>query len=222
MFYHALLLSFSMNAKDTTIQAITPARRHRRKNSNHQLLKPTLPATNLKPQALQNVTENHAFEQFFWDVPTTHKIRNKCMNKFKNPLLLATPSLAIAAQQVNQNYLLLEKDRRFHFLNFRYFDLHQPKPVTDYEFDAVFCDPPFANLDLCSLKVSLDMLGCGDSKAGVPLFLAYNSRREDELFDIFEEYKLRREWCLGYLSVRERTQRHLYLYTSEIARNQLL
>ena len=134
------------------------------------------------------------------------------------------------------SYILLDRDERFSFLSaFRAFDLDHPFPV-DQPFDAIFCahrrspaiptlcarpthhvdprcsgDPPFANFELPKLRATIEALRPGAS-AEVPLFIAFNSRREAELVEAFSEQRLRRRRPLGYLSVKAKTQRHLFLY----------
>ena len=72
-------------------------------------------------------------------------------------------------------------------------------------------DPPFANFELLKLSAVIETLRPGAS-ADVPLFIAYNSRREVELVGAFAAQRLQRMQPLGYLSVKAKTQRHLFLY----------
>ena len=44
------------------------------------------------------------------------------------------------------------------------------------------------------------------------LFLAYSSKRETELLAELSGYPLRRGRKLGYMSVNQKTQQHIYLY----------
>ena len=80
------------------------------------------------------------------------------MARYERPLLLCTPSLAVAAESRGQPYLLLDRDERFSFLSsFRAFDLEAPAPLGE-PFDAIFCDPPFANIDLLQLRQTIEVL----------------------------------------------------------------
>ena len=45
-----------------------------------------------------------------------------------------------------------------------------------------------------------------------PLYIAYNSRREERLLEAMAEQRLQRRFQLGYLSVKANTQQHLWLY----------
>ena len=84
----------------------------------------------------------------------------------------------------------------------------------DARFDAVFCDPPFANIDLLRLRETIEVLRPGASE-DVPLYIAYNSRREEDLCSAFAAQGLERRRPLGYLSVKLKTQRQLFLYCPE-------
>jgi hypothetical protein len=44
------------------------------------------------------------------------------------------------------------------------------------------------------------------------LYLAFHSKRAEELLAELSEFGLARGRKLGYMSVKERTQRHLFLY----------
>ena len=130
----------------------------------------------MEPATLAGVLEDHHYEQFFFDEPTCDALL-ALMARHERPLLLCTPSLAVAAERRGQRYLLLDRDERFGFLrSFRAFDLDSPSPL-DEAFDAVFCDPPFANIDLLQLRAAIEVLQPGASDS-VPLYIAYNSRRE--------------------------------------------
>ena len=130
----------------------------------------------MEPATLAGVLEDHRYEQFFFDEPTCDVLL-ALMARHERPLLLCTPSLAVAAERRGQPYLLLDRDERFGFLrSFRAFDLDAPAPL-DEAFDAVFCDPPFANIDLLQLRAAIEVLQPGASDS-VPLYIAYNSRRE--------------------------------------------
>ena len=70
--------------------------------------------------------------------------------RFELPLLLCTPSLALAAEQADQRYLLLDRDERFSFLSaFRAFDLDRPFRL-DQPFDAIFCARSAGALWVCN------------------------------------------------------------------------
>ena len=126
---------------------------------------------------------------------------------------MCTPSLAVSAEEAGQPYLLLERDERFSFLtHFQPFDLFNPTRVTEYKYDAIFCDPPFSNLELAVLRDALDVMpGCAASREA-PLYIAYNSRREAELLRYLDRFQLEKMHPLTYCSVKAKTQQHLWLY----------
>ena len=129
---------------------VVMSRRHRRAHLQPPGSSPPAPAgpaSALEPATLAGVLEDHHYEQFFFDEPTCDALL-ALMARHERPLLLCTPSLAVAAERRGQRYLLLDRDERFGFLrSFRAFDLDSPSPL-DEAFDAVFCDPPFANIAL--------------------------------------------------------------------------
>lgn len=154
-------------------------------------------------------------EQFFFDEPTRAALL-RLLSRHERPLLLCAPSLAVAAEAAGAPYLLLDRDDRFAFLpHFRRFDLDAPTAVDGYAYDAVLCDPPFANFDLGRLRRVLEVLAGGDPlRAASPLYLCHNERREAALRDAFagSGRQLARLAPVGYSSVKESTQRSIRLY----------
>ena len=107
------------------------------------------PATELSPSVLAGVSEDHAFEQYFFDAETRQALLDLLYARHARPLLLCAPSLAVDAEARGKPYLLLDRDERFSFLSgFRAFDLARPSAVAGFDYDAILCDPPFANFDL--------------------------------------------------------------------------
>ena len=198
------------------------SRRHRRAHlqpSGAPPPAPPRPATALEPAVLAGVVEDHSYEQFFFDEPTQTALLG-LMARHERPLLLCTPSLAVAAEAAGQPYLLLDMDERFGFLrSFRPFNLDDESAgagvVHGYEFDAVFCDPPFANVDLQKLRTTLGAL-CGGRVPRPPLYIAYNAKKEEKLLAAFADEQLRRGRQLGYMSVKPNTQKHLHLYVQDL------
>lgn len=173
-------------------------------------------ATSLTPSVLAGVAEDHSFEQFFFDEPTRRSLLDVLYSRHQRPLLLCAPSLAVDAEKAGAAYLLLDRDERFAFLpGFRPFDLDRPSAVDDFAYDAVLCDPPFANFDLARLRHVLDVLaGADEARRAAPLYLAFNARREEAIRAAFGEDELVRwgDGPLGYTSVKASTQQHIHLY----------
>ena len=88
----------------------------------------------------------------------------------------------------------------------------EPHLISDYDFDAVFIDPPFANVTPDQLARCLRLMGA-DS---VPLWVAYNSRREEKLLEALNGLgcpNLEPKWSLSYKEgVSENTQDSIWLY----------
>lgn len=178
---------------------------------------PAQPATSLSIATIAGVDENHAYEQYFFDEPTRARLL-KLMSCYERPLLLCAPSLAVAledeeaaAGSTSSDYMLLDRDERFAFLRgYREFDLDKPTRLDSFTADVVFCDPPFANFPLRSLRDVIDVLAPPE----VPVFLAYNGRREDEVQQAFSGRQLFQklgEEPLGYLSVKPKTANRIWL-----------
>jgi hypothetical protein len=171
-------------------------------------------ATDLAPSVFAGVTEDHAYEQFFYSDATNRRL-SKIVHSYRYPVLLCNPSLAVIAEEADMPYRLLDRDRRFSFLKgFREFSLAEPYLV-DESYDAIFCDPPFANVTPQQLVKCLRLMAPSRKQASVPLYIAYNSIRENALLEAFKEYpgpQLERKFGLTYRSVREDTQKCIYLY----------
>lgn len=128
----------------------------------------------------QVITEDHRHEQFFFDRESLDLLRQLAFPYA--PLCVCCPSLAAT---LTQPYLLLDRDTRFASLNFQEFDLLRPRPV-DFDFDAVFLDPPFANVTPKQLAEALRVLGAND----LPLYVGYNVKRQEEVLAAFEDFYL--------------------------------
>ena len=72
-------------------------------------------------------------------------------------------------------------------LKFRAFDLRAPEPV-DYAFDALFLDPPFANVGVAELAAATRTLM---GAAPRPLYVGYNVKRAAELEAAFADFALK-------------------------------
>ena len=190
---------------------------HRRR---HRL--PTIKTKNRlsRPQLSVNqrrslVSEDHRYEQFFYDEGTTQQLY-QLVDLYERPLLLCNPSLAIMAERKSKPYLLLDRDTRFDFLSgYRPFSLMEPYLITNFDFDAVVIDPPFANVTPDQVARCLRLMGADK----VPLFVAYNSRREEALLkamNALDGPNLERKWRLGYREgVSLDTQDSIWLYGPE-------
>lgn len=176
-------------------------------------------ATGLTPASVAGVEEDHRFEQFFYDETTVKRITDSFVSLYERPLFLCNPSLAVAARDRGMEYLLLDRDDRWQKVlpkgKYKRFELSQPRLVgATFDYDAVFCDPPFANVDLKKLRNVIDLLACTEAQRRAPLYVAYLGNREDDMFRAFNpEYDLERKPpALGYVSVKAETQARIFLY----------
>lgn len=160
---------------------------------------------------MRDLQEDHRFEQFFFDDPTTTRLATHARS-FTHPLLLCLPSVAQRLDRCGHPYTLLDRDRRFEALRgFIRFDLFEPHLITG-RFDAVLCDPPFANVPLDALARVVDLLASGQPRP-VAVGLAYIDTRQPALLDAFAHVGLRRAWGpLGYRSVAPATQARIQWY----------
>ena len=182
-------------------------------------------ATALTPASVAGVEEDHRFEQFFYCEKTVKRITDSFVSLYERPLFLCNPSLAVAARDRDvRDYLLLDRDDRWSEVlpkgKYKRFELSQPRLVgASFDYDAVFCDPPFANVDLAKLRAVVDLLACTESQKKAPLYLAFLGDREDEVFRHFNPaYDLERKPpALGYVSVKAETQARIFLYGPKMA-----
>ena len=166
---------------------------------------PTSEAANRPMANLAGVSEEHNYEQFFYSENSTKKIY-QLVKSYSTPLLLCNPSLAVMADEDGIDYLLLDRDKRFKFLKrFKEFSLTEPFLITSFAYDSIFIDPPFANVTPSQLVRCMKLTGKKE-RLSAPIFIAYNSKREEELIAAFDELPcppLTRLWRLDYRSVRE-------------------
>lgn len=169
-------------------------------------------ATINRPAELAGIVEDHRYEQFFYDEATAKQLY-QLVRQYRRPLLLCNPTLAVLAERDGQDYRLLDRDTRFNFLRgYEEFSLTEPHLIKDYEFDAVFIDPPFANVTPEQVARCLRLI----SADGCPLWVAYNSRREKQLLDAMNSLEcpdLVPKWKLSYKEgVNFDTQDAIWLY----------
>ena len=167
-----------------------PNRRQRRQHLQPPGTPPPPPAqmaTNLVPAVLAGVEEDHSFEQYFFDA-TTRETLLSLLRRFERPLLVCaprwpspptTPDSAIIVARSRRDDLLID-----HFVPF---ELEKPsaevlQACADFDCDVIFCDPPLANFELRDLRTAIDALV---PATNVPIFLAFNGRREQALNEAF-------------------------------------
>jgi hypothetical protein len=160
---------------------------------------------------MPDIPEDHRFEQFFFDGPTTRRLAAEAM-RYRRPLLLCLPSIAEALEAAGHPYRLLDRDTRFqHLAGWQRWDLQKPELVFE-DFDAILCDPPFANVTLPELVRAIDLLAAGAARPPA-VHLAYIDTREPSLLRAFTHHGLTRRFGpLGYRSVKAETQARIAWY----------
>lgn len=210
-------------AKSTLFAKKKKTRKKKSRNSDNMStveVHETSSAANRPMATLSGVRENHSYEQFFYNEQSTQKIY-QLVTRYSKPLLLCNPSLAVLADDDGIEYLLLDRDKRFDFLkSYKEFSLTEPFLV-QYPYDSIFIDPPFANVSVAQLVKCFRLMAAKKERLSVPVFIAYNSKREDDLLKAFNELlpecpTLTRLFPLNYRSVREDMQDNIYLYGPKV------
>ena len=168
---------------------------------------------------MRDLTEDHRHEQFFFDGHTTERLAQLARG-FRHPLLLCLPSVATRLEALGHPYTLLDRDTRFGSLSgYQPFDLFEPHLVSG-RFDAVLCDPPFANVLLDRLATVVDLLAAGQPRP-MAVGIAYIDTRQDALLQAFAHVGLARAWGpLGYRTVAASTQARIQWYQGAYAESQ--
>ena len=213
----AKLISFStcLNAKKKNKRSNNSnKRRYHDHDKDHEVIDKLSLAANRPIASIGGVSEDHNFEQFFYSEKSTRQIY-QLAKTFSHPLFLCNPSLAILANDDKIPYLLLDRDKRFNFLRkFKEFSLTEPYLISSYSYDAIFVDPPFANITPGELVKCIKMMAPTKEKLTVPIYIAYNGKREQDLINAFEELpcpNLERLWRLEYRSISD-DDLQIYLY----------
>mmetsp|Transcript_6067 Transcript_6067/g.9931 ORF Transcript_6067/g.9931 Transcript_6067/m.9931 type:complete len:254 (+) Transcript_6067:122-883(+) len=201
----------SLNAKRNKRKRVSTGKSKSEAQHSQSQQKSSL-ATQNTPAKLAGIEEDHRFEQFFYSDAAANQIY-QVVDLYDRPLLLCNPTLAVMAEKKSKEYKLLDRDTRFNFLDgFQEFSLTEPHLITDYDFDAVFIDPPFANVTPDQVARCLELIGANQ----VPLWVAYNSRREEKLLGALNKLDcpdLEPKWQLSYKEgVSSNTQDSIWFY----------
>lgn len=166
---------------------------------------------------MQDLTEDHRHEQFFFDDRTTERL-TRLAQRHAHPLLLCLPSVAARLDALQHPYTLLDRDPRLSCLGgYQHFDLFEPHLVLG-RFDAVLCDPPFANVPLNRLATVVDLLASGQPRP-LSVGIAYINSRQEALLQAFAHVGLVHAWGpLGYRTVAAATQNKIQWYQGAYAK----
>ncbi len=165
----------------------------------------------MRPEELAQLSEDTRHEQFFFDAPTTRRLL-RLAGAYRDPLMVCMPTLAVHLAAQGRRVTLLDRDRRFRGLaGHQRWDLQKPHMVFG-DHDALFVDPPFANITLDELARAVDLLA-GGMPARPDVYICHLREREAGLCARFAADGLQRLGPpLGYRSVAADTQARIHLF----------
>ena len=116
-------------------------------------------ATQRKPASLAGVTEDHRYEQFFYNEQTSNELY-QLVELYNRPILLCNPTLAVLAEKKGPNIQIIRSRYTVQiFLSgYEQFSLAEPHLIANYEHDAIFIDPPFANITPIQIATCLQII----------------------------------------------------------------
>lgn len=171
-----------------------------------------------KKGRLAKMEEDHRFEQFFWDDDTVDRLW-RVARGYSKPLFLCCPSLGCRAESEGHDYVLLDRDTRFKFLKgYKRFSLQEPFILPNKAaYDAVFIDPPFANVEPADLAKCVHLMAPSPAQRSVPTFIAFPADRGAQLVEAFGGGDVppleMKPTNLGYRdTVSEETQSRIHIF----------
>ena len=115
----------------------------------------------LKRKTTDRMYENHKNEQYFFSRNTIQLLCD-ALSGFNNICCLCTPTLGMELLLRGKTVQILDIDRRFErFEGFRYFNIARPQWLGE-KYDIIVCDPPFFNISLSQLFLTLRTLSLND------------------------------------------------------------
>jgi len=132
--------------------------------------------------------EDHSNEQYFFD-DATRAWLVEWLQPFESICVLCAPTLGSALIDAGRTPAILDIDERFAQLpGFIKWDINRPTHVPQ-RFDVIFCDPPFFNVSLRTLRSAIEMLAHYDPSQ--KLALCYLTRRKAAVLKSFRAFGLR-------------------------------
>ncbi len=146
---------------------------------------------------LDNIEENKANEQFFYDKKTL-KILADIAEKFEYTCLLCAPTLGDELIRRGKKVRILDLDMRFAPLRgFRYFDIKKPLCFNE-KYDLIVCDPPFTGVRIKQLFNAIKKLSCNNPSQNI-LISWERQYLKKKFMKIFSYFNLRfTGFCLTY------------------------
>lgn len=150
--------------------------------------------------------ENHANEQYFFDMATRDWLVDLLM-PYVNPCLVGIPTVAREMGDVR----LLDIDTRFSDCGgFVQWNLHRPEPREE-EYDLVVCDPPFNRVSFSQLFDALRVLVKDDYHR--PVLITGLASREQDLLATFHRFGLGPTGVQArYISVQDQEGRNKIMF----------
>ncbi len=156
--------------------------------------------------------EVHANEQYFFD-DATRALLVEWLQPFDSICVLCAPTLGAALIDSGKTPAILDIDERFAQLpgSIRW-DINRPTHLPQ-RFDVIFCDPPFFNVSLRTLRSAIEMLAHYDTNQ--KLGMCYLLRRKAAVLKSFKAFGLRVTGKLmGYESVVTGVKNEIELLTN--------
>ena len=153
--------------------------------------------------------EDHANEQYFFD-DATRAWLVEWLQPFDSICVLCAPTLGAALIDAGKTPVVLDIDDRFaHLPGFTKWDINRPTHLSQ-SFDVIFCDPPFFNVSLRTLRSAIEMLAHFDTTQ--KLGMCYLTRRRATVLKSFKAFGLRETGKrMGYKSVVPRVKNEIEL-----------
>lgn len=131
--------------------------------------------------------EDHANEQYFFD-DATRAWLVEWLQPFDSICVLCAPTLGAALIDAGKTPAVLDIDERFsHLPGFTKWDISRPTHLSQ-SFDVIFCDPPFFNVSLRTLRAAIEMLAHFDTSQ--KLGMCYLLRRKATVLKSFRAFGL--------------------------------
>ena len=160
--------------------------------------------------------EDHANEQYFFDDDTRAWLV-EWLRPFDSICVLCAPTLGSALIDTGKTPTILDIDERFSYLaGYMKWDITRPANLQKH-FDVIFCDPPFFNVSLRTLRAAIEMLAHYDPTQ--KLALCYLTRRKAAVLKSFNAFGLRETGKrMGYESVNPGAKNEIELLGNFLAR----
>jgi hypothetical protein len=163
---------------------------------------------------IDEVEEDHAWEQFFWTRETVDNLMKACnMVYVEETCCFTTPSLAHGWHEQGRDEVLLDIDKRFEYLpKFKYYDARDPKKL-DNDFRLIILDPPFFVVPIKQFRKAVDVIT--NKNYNTKIIIGFLKREEKLLLDAFNDYRIYpTKFELQYSSIKPSKWKNFTLYSN--------